>query len=103
MVKPPPSMAKRGVKASKTGWMLDESPTRIATTSPAPVLIPRIPESARGLRVKVCRSKPAKAKEAPPIMEAKIRGKRIRPIMSRVDESACPLIRSSSSEKEELA
>ena len=103
MVSPPPIIANSGNVSNKIGLIVDERPTKSATTRPAPALIPNMPESARGFRVNVCNKSPAKAREAPPIIEANILGKRILQMIRRVEELARPLTTSITSEKDELA
>src|SRR3712207_7193271 len=41
---------------------------------PAPALMPNMPESARGFRVKLCSNKPERASDPPPMQAAKILG-----------------------------
>ena len=90
IVKKPPSMAKKGMSVRLVRFVISSTPTIIAMTKPAPALIPKIPESARGFLVRVCNKTPDMAREAPPSIQAKIRGSLILKTIKDIVVSACP-------------
>ena len=92
MVSPPPNIAKVAGYSIKSGLILEERPTKSATTRPAPALIPNMPESARGFELMFATRVQLKSQgKPPPIIETNILGKRILPMIRRVEELARPL------------
>ena len=83
-------MTKKGINVRMARLVISSSPTMTAIIKPAPALIPKIPESARGFLVRVCNKTPDMAREAPPSIQARIRGSLILKTIKDIVVSACP-------------